>query len=257
MRRFALVPAFLFLVSPTPQQGGVPKDVRGFSGQVTGIVTSKHDDGTFSFKVSRVTRVWKNNEASNLEWFHGRTIRIGPRWFKGDDGKWQRRELHVRFIRRLVDREDYRLEIDHAERDRFAILELTDEQRKLARRGDRQARRRRLPAGARLFSGLVGGIVKAKHDDGTFSFRVAKVHRVWKSSKARKPESLVGKTVRVGPRWVKGDDGKWHPYRLHVAFIRRLDDGEDYRIEIQNAELDHFHILELSAEQREWARRRR
>jgi len=57
----------------------------------------------------------------------------------------------------------------------------------------------------------------------------------------------------VGPRWVKGERGKWNPVELHVAFIRGLKAGQEITLEIQHAERDHFAILELSAEQRKSA----
>ena len=111
-----------------------------------------------------------------------------------------------------------------------------------------------LPEGLRGFSGQVRGVVVEKGEKNTFTFKVGRVLRVWENNKAEEPESLVGRTVPVGPRWVKGDDGKWHPVELHVAFIRRLEAGQEITLEIRHAERDHFAILELSNEQRTWAR---
>lgn len=108
-----------------------------------------------------------------------------------------------------------------------------------------------LPEGVRGFSGNVRGLVVAKGERNTFSFKVARVLQVWDGNKATEPGALVGRTVTVGPRWVKGDNGKWHPLERHVAFIRGLTADQEMNLEIRNAERDHFAILELSAEQRE------
>ena len=111
-----------------------------------------------------------------------------------------------------------------------------------------------LPDGVKGFSGRVRGVVTAKGDKNTFTFKVARVLNVWKNNKAKDPEALAGRSVRVGPRWVQGENGKWHPVDIHVAFIRRLKVGEELTLEIFNAEANHFNILELSSEQRKSAR---
>ena len=110
-----------------------------------------------------------------------------------------------------------------------------------------------LPEGVRGFSGQVRGVVVAKAENDTFTFRAANVLRVWKGNKAETPEALAGLTVRVGPRWSKGEDGKWHPAELHVAFIRKIEAGQEMTLEIRNVEGSHFAILELLAEQRQLA----
>lgn len=110
-----------------------------------------------------------------------------------------------------------------------------------------------LPEGASGFSGQVRGLVSAKGDNHNFRFKIARVLRVWKNNNASRPDALVGKTVRVGPRWLPGKSGNWHPFELHVKFIERLEVGSEITLEIQNHELAHFSILELSQEQRAWA----
>ena len=107
-----------------------------------------------------------------------------------------------------------------------------------------------LPQDVRGFSGQVRGVVAAGHDDDSFMFEVGRVLKVWDSNKAERPESLKGRTVRVGPRWAKGDDGEWRPLERHVAYIGKLKAGQELTLEIQNVERDHFHLLELSREQR-------
>ena len=110
------------------------------------------------------------------------------------------------------------------------------------------------PEGLRGFSGQVRGVVVEKGERNTFTFKVARVLRVWKNNKAETPKLLAGRTVPVGPRWQKGDGGKWRPVELHVAFIKKLKAGQEVTLEIQNVERSHFSILELSNEQRQLVR---
>ncbi|MHC4607381.1 MAG: FecR domain-containing protein, partial [Planctomycetota bacterium] len=80
----------------------LPKAVRGFSGQVRGVVVgAANDHDIFTFKVARILKVWKGSEASNPNKLKGMTIKVGPRWVKGDDGKWHKVEIQVHFIRKL------------------------------------------------------------------------------------------------------------------------------------------------------------
>ncbi|MHC4914356.1 MAG: FecR domain-containing protein [Planctomycetota bacterium] len=109
-----------------------------------------------------------------------------------------------------------------------------------------------LPEGVRGFSGKVRGVVVAKGDKDTFTFKVGRVLQTWRGSKARRPQALVGQTVKVGPRWHKTDRG-WRPVAVHVAFIRKLKPGHEFTIEIANFEGNGFSILELGEEQRKWA----
>lgn len=115
-----------------------PDGLVGFSGQVQGTVLEGGKPNTFMFKVSKVIRVWKNNEASNPKRLEGMTVPVGPRWEK-QDGRWRPVERHVRFIKTLKAGENLTLELKHAEREVFAILELSEEQRKRA--GDGQVER--------------------------------------------------------------------------------------------------------------------
>ncbi len=113
---------------------------------------------------------------------------------------------------------------------------------------------KQLPGGLRGFSGRVRGVVKDKGAKHTFSFKVGRVLDVWEGNKAGDPRSIIGHTVSVGPRWVKGDNGKWHPVEGHVVFIRKLKKGQELTLEIRNSEAAHFAILELSGDQRAWAK---
>ena len=109
-----------------------------------------------------------------------------------------------------------------------------------------------IPDGMEGFSGMLRGKVVAKVDNG-FILKVEKILKLWDGNKAKNPKSAVGKRFLVVPRWVKGDNGKWHPVELHVKFIRRLEVGQVLNIEVRHEEGNKLNILELSGEQREWA----
>lgn len=107
-----------------------------------------------------------------------------------------------------------------------------------------------LPEGLRGFSGQVRGVVVNKGEKNSFSFKVSSVLQVWKNNKAKTPESIVGRTIQVSPRWTKGGNDQWKPVENHVAFIHTLKPGQELTLEIRNEERAHFSILELSGEQR-------
>ena len=176
------------------------------------------------------------------------------------------------FIRRLEAGHELTLEINNPERNHFAILELSGDQRHWARAGDGDGDDGEhgdddqpedqpddgdvLPDGARGFSGQVRGVVVSKGDHDTFGFKVARVLNVWKNNKAEDPESIAGHTVRVSPRRQK-IRGKWHKVESHVAFIRKLRTGQELSLEIKHVEGPRdCQILELSRKQRGWARRK-
>jgi hypothetical protein len=111
----------------------------------------------------------------------------------------------------------------------------------------------KLPKGMKGFSGMLRGKVISKEKKGIV-IKVEKILKLWKGNKAENPESAIGKKLLVMPRWVKGDDGKWHPYELHILFLKRIKVGETIDIEVINEEGDVLHILELSGKQRELAK---
>ncbi|MHC4605359.1 MAG: hypothetical protein ACYTAF_00295, partial [Planctomycetota bacterium] len=240
---------------------GIPKSLFGFSGMVGGIVKGKTDNDGMLFKVVRIDKIWEGNKAKDPEAIIGRTVKVEPRWQKGDDGKWHKVEIHVAFIRNAKIGDDFHLEIQHAERDVFQILELNEEQRGIARKGGGGDRKRDrdegpehdFPKAVLGFSGKVRGVVTSKNDDGTFFFYIGRVLKVWEDNKASKPNKLAGMTVRIGPRWEKGDDGKWHKVDIHELFIKKLQKEDELNLEIFHAEADRFAILELSEEQAKWA----
>lgn len=109
------------------------------------------------------------------------------------------------------------------------------------------------PEGLVGFSGQVRGVVVKKREKNDIEFKVARIIRTWENNKAEEPERLKGRTVPVGPRWVKNESGKWHPVERHVNFLKSLEPGEELTLELSHAEREYFAILELSGEQRERA----
>ena len=121
-----------------------PEGLVGFSGQVRGVVVKKRDKNVVEFKVGRIIRTWKNNKAERPEALKGRTVPVGPAWVqKQAGGKWHPVENHIRFLRTLEAGEELTLEIRHAEREHFAILELSKEQRERAERGGKERKERK------------------------------------------------------------------------------------------------------------------
>lgn len=118
-----------------------PAGLTGFSGQVRGVVVDQRDNGVIGFKIARVIQTWENNKAEHPEALVGHTVPVGPAWVReGEGGEWHRVERHVRFLRTLKPGEELTLEIRHAGREHFAILELSEEQRQRADRGGEEHR---------------------------------------------------------------------------------------------------------------------
>ncbi|MHC4663522.1 MAG: hypothetical protein ACYS8W_17825 [Planctomycetota bacterium] len=113
----------------------------------------------------------------------------------------------------------------------------------------------RLPKDALGFSGMIRGIVKGKTKSGII-FWVGRIVEVWKHSKAKNPESLIGLNVLVIPNQEKGRGGKVHVNERHVAFMRLLKEGDEVSLDVRNfPDLDGnecLRMLELTKEQREW-----
>ncbi len=103
--------------------------------------------------------------------------------------------------------------------------------------------RPKLPEGVQGFSGTVQGKVVTMKE-GRFVFQVEKVLKVWKNSKAEKPENLAGAKIMVGAR---GPEGK------QAKFIKTLKADEALSLEVLNEKGQAFVILELTEEQRKRA----
>ena len=53
------------------------------------MVVEEGREDSFAFKISRVLRVREDNEAEAPKSLAGRTVRVGPSWIVGEDGKWE------------------------------------------------------------------------------------------------------------------------------------------------------------------------
>jgi hypothetical protein len=111
-----------------------------------------------------------------------------------------------------------------------------------------------LPEGARGFAGQLKGTVEKKLDRGIL-LKVSEVVKTGEASKATDAKVLVGLSVRVGPSWVKGEDGKkGHPDELQMNFLRTLEVGKEVTLSVKNVEREYFAITELTPEQTEAAK---
>lgn len=137
MKRHVLAAAVAVLVlGGLAHAEGDKKDggdgLAGFSGQVRGVVTAKNDDGTIDFKVARIVKLWKGNEAKNAESLVGQTIKVAP----GAADNKERNALHVRYIASLKVEDEITLELTNKGGDGgWRILELNKEQREAAGAG--------------------------------------------------------------------------------------------------------------------------
>lgn len=137
----ALVLASTILQGNAREQPPGPEGLVGFSGQVRGVVVKKRERNDIDFKVVRIIQTWKDNKAEQPERLKGRTVPVGPRWVRNEKGKWNPVERHVRFLKSLKAGEEITLEINYAEREHFAILELSGEQRERAEHGGGEKRK--------------------------------------------------------------------------------------------------------------------
>jgi hypothetical protein len=110
-----------------------------------------------------------------------------------------------------------------------------------------------LPEAVRGFAGQVKGTVALK-TERAIGLKVTEVVKTAEASKATDPKALVGLTIKVGASWVKVEGGKGHPNELQLAFIRKLEVGQEVTLEIKNVERDFFAITELTKEQAESAK---
>jgi hypothetical protein len=101
-----------------------------------------------------------------------------------------------------------------------------------------------LPDPAASFAGMISGKVVTKYDSGEFVLGVEKVVKQWRKSKAADANSLVGKTVLVGPRKDGGEP--------IAKFIRSLEVGEVITIDVAHTgKGEALTIIELTERQRE------
>ncbi len=107
-------------------------------------------------------------------------------------------------------------------------------------RDEKLANRIPLPDRAASFAGMIRGIVVEKRD-GQFVFKVGRVLKQWKHSKADNADAMIGKNVLVKP-------GNHDPVRRFVAKIER---GEEMTLDVAHKDGEALTILELNEEQRE------
>ena len=101
----------------------------------------------------------------------------------------------------------------------------------------------RLPDTAASFAGMIRGVVVEKRD-GQFVFKVGKVLKEWKHSRAKDAEDMIGKNVLVAAG--KSD--------LIRRFLTKLERGEEITLDVANKEGETLTILELTEDQRERAK---
>jgi hypothetical protein len=112
--------------------------------------------------------------------------------------------------------------------------------------GDRPRGNLPYPKNVEGFSGQVWGQVVAKKPNGIFTFKVERVKRLWEDNKAADGKALEGKTINVA----RGQNKHGRPEKLHVKYIKRLEAGEEVRLEIKHFAENNFLILELDGHQR-------
>jgi hypothetical protein len=111
------------------------------------------------------------------------------------------------------------------------------------RRDEEVARRIPLPDRAVAFAGMIRGVVVAKRD-GQVVFKVARITKEWKHSRADNAESMIGKNVLVAPA----------AHESIRRFVSKLERGEELTLDVAHKGGEILTILELTADQRERVR---
>ena len=106
------------------------------------------------------------------------------------------------------------------------------------------AKRIPLPDAAASFAGMIRGVVVEKRE-GQFVFKVGRVLKEWKVSRAEDAEALIGKKVLVRA-------GNHDPVRRFVALLKS---GEEVSLDVANKDGELLTILELTEDQRERVKR--
>ena len=114
------------------------------------------------------------------------------------------------------------------------------EGRTTERRDAPQTERVSLPDPAAHFAGMIVAKVVAKRE-GLVLVQVEKVAKAWEHSRAKDPQSLVGKRVHLNA----GEGGNI------AKFLRVLQVGETVELDVAHKQGEALTILELTPEQRE------
>ncbi len=105
------------------------------------------------------------------------------------------------------------------------------------------------PEGARGFAGMIAGKVVSKGED-KIAVQVTAIDKVWKHSRAEKPEALVGKTVNL--KISAEIYAKKAGYLSRVRqFFRLLEVGDADSFDVKHSEGDVLTFLELTEAQKE------
>ncbi|MHC4406902.1 MAG: Dabb family protein [Planctomycetota bacterium] len=107
-----------------------------------------------------------------------------------------------------------------------------------------EAKTPRIPHPASRFAGMIRGKVVAKID-GKVVVAVEEVTRVWKTSKAKSPQTLVGSKVLVEGPTVEG-----RPEETAARFLQSLKPGETVTVDVAHRSGQALTILELTEDQR-------
>jgi hypothetical protein len=97
-----------------------------------------------------------------------------------------------------------------------------------------------LPDPAASFAGMIRGVVVEKRD-GQVVFKVARVTKEWKHSRAKDAEAMIGKNVLV-------EAGNHDSIR---RFVTMLKSGEEITLDVAHKDGEALTILELTEDQRE------
>ena len=112
------------------KENPLPESVRGFAGQVKGIVAAKVEGG-IDLKVTEVLKTWEANKAAQPKALVGMTIRVISPWVKVGD-KMQQAKTRLAYLSTLQVGQEVTLEIKNTEREVFIVTELTKEQKEQA-----------------------------------------------------------------------------------------------------------------------------
>ncbi len=214
-----------------PKASELPEGVRGFSGQVAGIVVGRTNDGVL-FKAAKVVRVWERaNKARDPESLEGKTLLVRP---IGRDAS-----LQAKFVSKMKVGDDYRLELQNREGSVFVIVELTEEQREIAageadspREGD-QVDRTVVPESLFGLSGrVIGRLVSKDTEKGELTLQILKTDRVWPGNKAKNPKSAEGRTLKV-----EGVFGRF------LDVLLTLKEGDGVQIEVKHVSGNSLRFL--------------
>jgi hypothetical protein len=105
----------------------LPAAAQGFSGIVEGKVLAA-GKGRITLAVEKVTKAWKESKAKDPQALVGQKIVVSPA--KTKEGEYAKKV--ARFLSTLKPDQQLTIEVKHVEGTNFVVLELSEEQRKIA-----------------------------------------------------------------------------------------------------------------------------